>query len=502
MPQAEYTKILEKERDLYQRLLELGQNDALEPFLQEALALVVEVTGARQGVLEVSGDADEARWAAAHGFSSVEVDEVRSRISSGILAAAIATGETVLTQSALEDSRFGVLESVQGLRIEAVLCAPIRGSLGTGAIYLQGRSDDSPFGDDHRRQVELLAHHLAPQVDRLVLTRTREEEGDHTTELRSRHRLDEIVGRGPAIATALEQAMLAAPLEVNVLITGESGTGKSQLARAIHDNSKRASGPFVELNCSAIPETLLESELFGAAAGAFADARTSRAGLVSAAEGGTLFLDEIAEVPYSAQAKLLRLIQSKDYFRLGSNRPMRANVRILAATNTDLEAAVEAKEFREDLFFRLHVLPVRLPSLSERRGDIPDLARTLLQRCCERNGLGPITLSPAALRWLSTTDWPGNVRQLENDLEAASIRAHGSDASEISVQHLSPNGGRVAPEEPERRSYQDATRQFQRAFLLEALESEDWNVRATAARLGLARQTVYSLIETFKIRRA
>jgi Nif-specific regulatory protein len=212
---------------------------------------------------------------------------------------------------------------------------------------------------------------------------------------------------------------LVAPLDVTVLLTGESGTGKSLLARAIHDNGPRAAGPFVELNCAALPEGLIESELFGAVAGAHSTATRAVPGKVRGAEGGTLFLDEIAELAPAAQAKLLHLLHAREYFPLGAPRAVRADIRLIAATNVDLDAAVAEKRFREDLYFRLRVLPIRVPTLAERKEDLADLSVYLLGTACRRHSLPAFSLSPGAVRAVEASPWPGNVRELAHALEAA-----------------------------------------------------------------------------------
>lgn len=492
------------ERDLYKRLLELGRQPSLDPFLKEALALVVEVAGAQQGYLEVRDEESDEVWATACGFSSDQLVEARARISGGIVAEAVATGTTILTHSALLDARFEAMKSVQAMRIEAVLCTPLGGDGARGVVYLQGRAAHGLFTEEDRERVELFARHVAPFADRLLVRRKVEEATDPTRELRARYRLAGVVGKSRPLAIALEQAMLAAPLDVNVLLTGESGTGKSQLARAIHDNNARSAGPFVEVNCGAINQNLFENELFGSVAGGHSAAlRATTDGKVGAAEGGTLFLDEIAEIPYDAQSKLLQLIQSKRYYKVGASTPTTANLRVVAATNRDLEQAVADRLFREDLYYRLQVLPIRMPSLSERRADIPALAAALIVRLGDHYTLAPLPLTLAAERALAAEDWPGNIRQLENTLAGALIRAHGRQATEIGVEHLFPertggldDGGPSGP-----LTFQEATRHFQRDLLVKTLKDTDWNVAAAARKLGLARSHVYNLIKLFDLKR-
>jgi Nif-specific regulatory protein len=468
----------------------------------------MEITSAQQGYLAVHDplDGDEAEWSMARSLSPAEIDEVRAKISRGILAEALATGETVVTDSAMLDERFSAHASVQSANIGAVICAPIGDSAARGAVYRQRRARDGAFSDEDRDGVELFARHLAPLADRLLTRSRAERAADPTRELRRRFALDGIVGRSPALAEALEQAMLAAPLDVTVLLTGESGTGKSQLARAIHDNSARARGPFVDLNCAALPETLLESELFGSRAGAHSTATQDTPGKVAAAEGGTLLLDEIGELPLAAQAKLLHLLQSRDYFPLGSSRPVRADIRIIAATNADLEARVADKRFREDLYFRLHVLPIAMPPLAARRDDLRDLAHAVADRVVAENRLPELELAPSALRSIEVAEWPGNVRQLESVIAAAAIRAAGERSPTITERHLFPRrseGASGAGPDPEAPAlgFQEATRQFQRSLLARTLEETDWNVSEAARQLDLARSHVYKLIEAFGFER-
>lgn len=501
-PESELRRT-QRERDLYLALLSLGDQEELEPFLESALSLVVEATDAARGYLEIRDpDADsDAAWWLAQACSDEEVDDIRACISRGVVAEALASGQTILTSSALLDERFRHRESVQANRIEGVLCAPIGGDARLGVVYLEGMGGGEPFSDEDRDQAERLARHLAPLTDRLLTRRRVAEIRDATHELRQRHQLEGFVGRSPAIAAALRQAMLAAPLDVSVLLTGPSGTGKSQLCRAIHANSARAQGPFVELNCAAIPETLIESELFGALKGSHSEARRDMVGKVAAAEGGTLCLDEIGELSPPSQAKLLQLLQSKQYFPLGSSEPVHADVRVIAATNADLVQAVEDKRFREDLFYRLQVLPIELPALADRSEDVAPLVEFLAGAVCERHGLPPRTLSHGALLSIRAAPWPGNVRQLEHALEAAAIRAAGEGSDCIEARHVFPEAAGEAEEEAEP-SYQEATRRFQKDLLAKTLDETGWNVTETARRLDLARSHVYNLIATFGLERA
>lgn len=495
---------INQERDLYLRLLRLGMQTELDPFLNEALSLVVELTGAQQGYLELRDEQDDAgqrAWWLTHGCSDSQVEDIRSSISRGIIAEALATGDTIITESALLDERFRSRKSVQIQGIEAVLCAPVGTGATLGVVYLQRRQADGPFSEQDRTDAELFAQHLAPLADRLLVRRRLADSADPTAALRKRYRLENIVGRSPALARAMREAMLAAPLDVNVLLTGESGTGKSLLAQAIHANSPRAGRPFIEINCGALPPTLIENELFGALAGSHSEAKREAPGKVAAAESGTLFLDEVAEIPFESQSKLLQLLQSRHYYPLGAAHPVQADVRLIAATNTDLEERVKENRFREDLFFRLQVLPVRMPALREIRDDLRELAQAFCLEVQARHRLSGLELSPAALRAIEGAEWPGNVRELQNAVEAAAIRAAGEGAGHIEVRHVFVDRTRPDDDAQQTLTFQEATRRFQRELLERALADADWNVAETARRLDIARSHVYNLIQAFGLSR-
>ncbi len=256
--------------------------------------------------------------------------------------------------------------------------------------------------------------------------------GLFSDEFRERYQLDALVGRSAPMRELLTRLVRVAPTDVTVLITGESGTGKELIARAIHANSRRADRPFVPVNCAAIAETLLESELFGHVKGAFTGAVKLRQGLLEEAAGGTFFFDEIAETTPAFQAKLLRVIQEHEIRRVGDNASIPVDVRVIAATNQDLKLAINEKRFREDLYYRLNVVPLTAPTLRERKEDIPLLAQHFLTRFNHRN-LTRRTLTQGALQKMATYDFPGNVRELENIVEQAAALSHGDEIEQDDV---------------------------------------------------------------------
>lgn len=314
----------------------------------------------------------------------------------------------------------------------------------------------------------------------------------------------EIVGRSFAIRSLLERIERVASSQARVLITGENGTGKELVARAIHRGSPRARKPFVEVNCAAIPGELIESELFGHMKGSFTGAVSDRAGKFEQAHGGTLFLDEIGDMSPNAQAKVLRVLQDGVVTRIGGNKPVQVDVRVLAATNKKLEEEIANGNFREDLYYRLNVVPIPVPPLRERREDIPLLVRHFLQQFAERDGLPVRTLGEDALRRLSELDWPGNVRELRNTIERLVILTGGPSITASDVDGLV---GRRASEPAglggllECRTFEEFKQAAERAFLLAKLREFDWNVSETARVLDMPRSNLYKKIERYSLNR-
>jgi PAS domain S-box-containing protein len=323
--------------------------------------------------------------------------------------------------------------------------------------------------------------------------------------LESRHTFEDIVGESPAIRRTKELARRAARTPATVLLLGESGTGKELFAHAIHHASDRRQSPFIRVNCAAIPEGLLESSLFGYEGGAFTGARAGgQKGHFEAADGGTLFLDEIAEVPLASQAKLLRALQEREITRVGSSRPIPVDVRLLAATNADLDGLVARGRFRQDLFYRLSVMPIRVPSLRERTEDVAPLARALLARICGEYRVAPLDLAPGALAYLERYPWRGNVRELENLLRRAVIDVQPGDA-ELRLDHLEgTERDQVPPVPPDdatpadgaRRSFAERKVEWERQLLQVELARHAGNREATARSLGITVRNLY-----YKLRR-
>ena len=321
-------------------------------------------------------------------------------------------------------------------------------------------------------------------------------------ELGDRHGFDQILGRAPVFREALDRAAKVAPTETTVLLTGESGTGKELVARAIHHESPRTEGPYVALNCAALSEALVESELFGHERGAFTGADKQKPGRFELAAGGTLFLDEVAELPPSVQAKLLRVLQEHEFERVGGTATLRADVRLITATNRDLSRAVADGKFREDLFYRLDVFSVHLPPLRERGEDIALLAHHFLQEIGRRLGKGEPALGPDALEALQAYRWPGNVRELENAIERALILA---EEGLVAAAHLGLGGATAEPREATRDwpaaelVAPESLADVEKRAIVAALEQTRGNKTRAAVRLGITRTKLHTRLKRFGI---
>jgi two-component system nitrogen regulation response regulator NtrX len=314
----------------------------------------------------------------------------------------------------------------------------------------------------------------------------------------------EIIGNSPVMRALVERIEKVGSTPARVLITGENGTGKELVARAIHRHSVRADKPFVEVNCAAIPGELIESELFGHMKGSFTGAIADRPGKFEQANKGTLFLDEIGDMSMAAQAKVLRVLQDNVITRIGSARPITVDVRVLAATNKNLEQEIAAGRFREDLYYRLNVVPIHVPPLREHREDIPALVEYFVSLLSEREGFTPRRVGQSAIERLMSLDWPGNVRELRNTVERMLILATGTELTAKDVDRLA--GGRVADESgfanlTSLKTFEEFKEAAERAYLLSKLREFDWNVSETARAVEMPRSNLYKKIERYALTR-
>jgi len=342
--------------------------------------------------------------------------------------------------------------------------------------------------------VGLMLHQAAGVIKRAILHEA--EIRDLQSRLESSTEFCGIISKDPKMQVIFQVIEDVAPTDATVLIQGESGTGKELVARAIHEQSPRKDKPFVVIDCSAYPVTLLESELFGHEKGSFTGAIRQKSGRFEQAHGGTVFLDEIGEIPLSAQIKLLRVLQTQRFERLGGEKTITVDVRIIAATNKNLLEEVKKGQFREDLYYRLNVIPLHLPPLAKRRNDVPLLAHHFLRRFAVAHSKGIESFSPEAMRILLDHPWPGNVRELENTIEHAVVLSKGPriEASQL------PGALRTAVSSPAQADRSPTIVQHERKLLQETMEECGWNKKKAAHRLGISRSTLYEKLKKYEIK--
>lgn len=343
------------------------------------------------------------------------------------------------------------------------------------------------------------AEEVAHIVSQAVRVRRLEQEINHLREALSGTRgFGHLIGSSSSLEKILKNARTVAAANVTVLLIGENGTGKEMLARAVHEESPRSQEPFVGVSCAALPESLIESELFGHEKGSFTDATQMRKGRFELADGGTLFLDEVGELSPTVQVKLLRVLQERAFERVGGSKTITVDIRLIAASNTDLEKAVAAGTFRQDLFYRLNVVPLALPPLRERRDDIPVLAAHFAAKAAEKHGRSNMELDAALLEALQDYEWPGNVRELENLMERLMVLSSGSV---LGLEFLPEKMLRTLPEASplDETTFEGAVTALKRRLIVNALKSERDNKVAAAKRLGISRSYLHRLINEFGI---
>ncbi|MFO7556936.1 MAG: sigma-54 dependent transcriptional regulator [Desulfobacterales bacterium] len=338
-------------------------------------------------------------------------------------------------------------------------------------------------------------HEILVQIDNCLAQRSLSTEVKMLRNLvREKYGFDNIIGKSKKMIKVFEQVTLAAATESNVYIEGKSGTGKELIAKTLHVASARKNGPFVALNCAAIPENLMESELFGYEKGAFTGANTSKKGLFAEACSGTFFLDELSEMPPSMQVKMLRVLEEKEFYSVGGRQTIKVDARIIAASNKNLEQEIKNGNFREDLFYRIHVIPIKLPTLNERKEDIPILSRHFLQKFSSEMGKEIEGFSTGAMQKLISYPWPGNIRELENTIEyAVAMTKRNIITEDLILQTQSINIEGL-------KSFKSAKENFEKNYLIQLFELTRGNVSQAAKLAGKYRADVYELIKKYNIK--
>ncbi|HUG54574.1 MAG TPA: sigma 54-interacting transcriptional regulator [Vicinamibacteria bacterium] len=475
-------------------LLEVSQTLASSLDLRSALGRVLEHVEQSLGAVSATvalreGDTSELRVEAAVGTGWQKARRARYKVGEGITGRVVESGKPVVVPDVGREplflNRTGIWGS-HGKGELSYLCVPLAaGGRTVGALGVAlPHSKDRRYDEDTTRLCIVAAmlgqavrvHHLVEAERERLL----EENTKLRQELRERYQIRSLIGSSRPMQQVYDQVAQVAPSTTTVLLRGESGTGKELVAHAIHYGSPRADKPFIKVSCGALPEALVESELFGYEPGAFTDARAQKKGRFELADGGTLFLDEVGELTPATQVKLLRALQEREFERLGGIKPIKVNVRLVAATNKDLEAAVPQGRFREDLYYRLNVFTLYLPPLRERKPDIPLLADHFVEKYAAREGKDVRRIATTAIDMLMSYHWPGNVRELENCIERAVLVC---DGGVIHAHHLPPTlqTAEVSGTMP-RLGLAAAVAAYEKDMILDALKSARGN-RARAARL-------------------
>jgi len=469
----------------------------LEALQRQLLDFMVEVIPAERGAILLAGKNRE-EFASVFGWSRRPSLKQPIQVSRTVAHQVLEEGVAVLSNEVSEDTAFNAAQSLVASRVHSLLAVPlVVFEKVIGVSYLDSSDPLVHFDEDHLHLMTAIAGIAAVALENARRMEWLEGENQRLqAEINLEH---DMIGDSPRMRAVYQTIAKVAPTDSTVLIRGESGTGKELVARAVHRNSPRASKPFVAINCAALTETLLESELFGYEKGAFTGATTQKKGKLEVADGGTVFLDEMGELAPALQAKLLRVLQEHEFERVGGTRPIKANLRLIAATNRDLEAAIKQGGFRQDLYFRLNVVSLTMPPLRERREDIPPLANyfaTKYGQKCKRTVKG---ISAEARVRLMSYGWPGNVRELENAIERAVVLGstdliQPEDLPDALLE-MEPDSGTPTTK------YEETLRETKKQLVLKALEQTGGNQSEAAKLLGMHPSNLHRLIQNLKLKR-
>ena len=509
-----------RERSFYEIAKSLHSIVDLDPLLDHLLELAIETTRAGKGLILLRDREQSLTIRAVRGMQRESVTDA-TEICQSVIEDVTVGGAPVLAVDASSDERFRQRESIISFKIQTLMCVPlsVRNEV-LGAVYVDGRGTDS-FSTEDLDFLVSFAQLAAIAIDNANLMKSLKQENLYLRkEVETRYQFQNLVCNSDVMQQLAHLLEKVSRSDVSILVTGETGTGKSMVARAVHYASPRSSKPFVTVDCGALPENLLESELFGHLKGAFSGAVHDRTGLIEEADGGTLFLDEISNTSLDLQAKLLRVLQEGEIRKVGENKLRKVDVRILAATNTPIREAVEEGIFREDLFYRLNVVPVEMPALRERREDISALTMIFLELACERSGRKMTGFTEEAMSLLEAAPWRGNVRELENSIEKLVILAEAERIDGDTLRAILPglSGAEspakltattappaAAPSEAEAGRLEDFDRHWQEAerlYLLALVEKAAWNLSAAGRIAGVRnRNTLISRLKKHGIRR-
>ena len=505
----EITSKLQDVTTLYEITRQLATSFDLKDCLQKIMEILSTMKGMENGTVTIVNPlTGKLEIEVAHGISEANRLRGKYQIGEGITGRVVATGNPIIVPHIAEEPLFlnktGARDDVEEQQ-RSFLCVPIKtlhqviGALSVDRLYEGGLTEQA---NNDLQFLTVLSGLIAETTVR-IQTVNKEKESLHSEnlklkrELSEKNKINDIVGNSSKMQDVYEMIHRVVDSNATVLLRGESGTGKTLVAKALHYNSKRKEKPFVVVNCSALPETLLESELFGHEKGAFTGANERKIGRFEQAEGGTLFLDEIGEISYSVQVKLLHVVQERNFQRLGSNKLINCDVRLVAATNRDLEKAVAEHKFREDLYYRLNVFPVYMPPLRERRTDILLLAEFFLDKYSKENLKSIKRISTSAIDMLIQYHWPGNVRELQNCMERAVLIC---DEDTIKGVHLPPSLQIADPRSSENPlSLTAAVENFEKELIIEGLKKNNGNQTKTAKYLDTSLRIINYKIHQYDI---
>ena len=480
------------ELNSYKRLFEFSQklmaSYEIPTLFDQLLDVVIQVTNADKGFI-VLLESGEPVVKVARNLRHETISDAVRHLSDAILARVMATKKPLIISDALNDTDFKDSLSVMNLRLTSVMCVPLleRGNL-IGIIYVGNDNVAQLFDEAALEILTIFASQASLLIRNALLVNELQLDKRSLQERIERMRFGEILGSSPAMQEVFRKVERVAGTDITVLVTGETGTGKELIAREIHNRSPRAKGPFVSINCGAIPENLLESELFGHVRGAFTGAVASKPGRFQVANKGTLLLDEIGEMPVSLQVKILRALQDRTVTRVGDTANEPIDIRVIAATNRDLEADTKAGHFREDLYYRLNVVHLLLPPLRDRGDDVVVLARYLMSRFAQELGSKVRGFTPGAISAIKRYPWPGNIRELENRIKKALVLA---DKALLGPDDL----GIVSDELPAILTLAAARERWQRQYINEVLSLNGGNRTRTARDLGVDPRTIFRHLE-------
>jgi len=510
------------------RLIEINTMLNSELNLKRLLTLildsVIELTNAERGFIITRKD-EKTVVEVARNIDQEAIARAETKISSGIINRVMQEGRAFITDSAMEDKALAQFTSVTDLKLRSILCTPLKAKdTVIGCVYIDNRFQKGSFSEAERMLLDLFSDQAAIAVEnaRLYeenekarrklkeLNKALEEKVEYQAseiisirqklesqqeELKLKYDYSNIIGRSQSMQNVFRLMDRVTDSDYPVLICGESGTGKELVARAIHYNGFRGDKPFVSENCAAISESLLESELFGYEKGAFTGADSRKAGLFEVADEGTLFLDEIGDMEFNMQSKLLRVLQEKEIRRVGGHETIKVDARIISATNVDLKTLIDKGGFREDLFYRLKVMTIKLPPLRERRDDIPLLIKHFLDEIASQRDEETREISPDALRVLMSYPWPGNIRELQNEIQRLALISWKVIERDM-VREFENDSGKTLTRGAT--GYSDKTMaQIEKEAILEAMEKADGNKALAARKLNIPRRTLYNRLKKF-----